>query len=230
MPSDLEQMAGTIAALSLGGGAYVQRQLERRLRLPHGPVPTPAGYEKPWLLLLVGSIAIIWFAESLGPFVSLRGGPLLTAVLLSVSSFLTLIAPAAALVVGVVIAQRSDRWPLAVTLVAVVAAWILQGVTYTLLIGFATGTPPPPGVDMPPIPTGTDDPRDLVSYLLSSELPLLIGAAMLGHWYGTRTRLQAYLGGLLREVAPDDREAIVAIAYDAARSRGANKGQRSSGS
>jgi hypothetical protein len=58
---------------------------------------------------------------------------------------------------------------------------------------------------------------------------LLIGVAMLGHWYGTRTRLQAYLGGLLREVAPDDREAVVEIAYDAARAQHAVV-ERSSGS
>ncbi|MDL2334963.1 MAG: hypothetical protein QFC55_02890, partial [Chloroflexota bacterium] len=69
----------------------------------------------------------------------------------------------------------------------------------------------------------------LIGHLLASELPLLIAAAMLGHWYGTRTRLQAYLGGLLRDVEPDDREAIVDMAYEAARAR-RSQDQRSNGS
>jgi hypothetical protein len=121
-----------------------------------------------------------------------------------------------------------------VTLVAVVAGWILEGVTHGLVIGFATGAdgPPivPPGVDMPPSPVDVYFGGGLLGYLVTSQLPLLIGAAMLGHWYGTRTRLQAYLGGLLREVRLDDREAIVAIAYDAASSRSATDDQRNSGS
>ncbi len=231
MPSDFEQMAGTIAALALGGGAYVQRQIERRLRIPVGPVPTRAGYQKPWAVLLGLSIVAIWLAQSANPFLSLRGGPA-TAVFLSVGSLLTVIAPATALVVGVVVAQRSDRWPLAVTLVAVVAGWLLEGVTFGLVIGFATNTDPglmPPGLDMPPNPVDVYAGGGLIGYLLASELPLLIGAAMLGHWYGTRTRLQAYLGGLLRDVEPDDREAIVDIAYEAARAR-RSEDQRSSGS
>jgi hypothetical protein len=83
---------------------------------------------------------------------------------------------------------------------------------------------------MPPDPTQEYFGGGLLGYLVTSELPLLIGAAMLGHWYGTRTRLQAYLGGLLRAVAPDDRDAIVGITYDAAQARSASSGQRSSGS
>lgn len=53
---------------------------------------------------------------------------------------------------------------------------------------------------------------------------------MLGHWYGTCTRLQAYLGGLLREVAPEDRETIVELAYDAAQTRSATGDNRNSAS
>jgi hypothetical protein len=229
----VEQMAGTLAALVLGGGAYVQRYIERRLNVTPGPVPTRAGYERPWLMLFVIGAVAVWLAQSAVPYFELRVGPM-TAVVSSVDSLLRLLAPAAALIVGVVIAQRSDRWPLAVTLAAVVVGWVLEGVTHGLVIGFATGTdgPPiaPPGVDVPPNPGDVYFGGGLLGYLVTSQLPLLIGAAMLGHWYGTRTRLQAYLGGLLREVAPDDREAIVAIAYDAAKSRSANGDQRSSGS
>ncbi len=36
-------------------------------------------------------------------------------------------------------------------------------------------------------------------------------------WYGTRTRLAAYVGGLLRQVSPSDSQAIVELTYDAAR-------------
>jgi hypothetical protein len=229
----VEQMAGTLAALVLGGGAYVQRSIERRLNVAPGPVPTRAGYEKPWLILFVLSAIAVWLAQSAVPFFQLLGGPM-TAVVSSVDSLLRLLAPATALVVGVVVAQRSNRWPLAVTLAAVVAGWLLEGVTHGLVIGFATGSggPPilPPGVEMPPNPVDVYFGGGLLGYLVTSQLPLLIGAAMLGHWYGTRTRLQAYLGGLLREVAPDDREAIVSIAYDAAAARRAGEGQRNSGS
>ena len=229
----VEQMAGTLAALVLGGGAYVQRFIERRLQVPPGPVTTRAGYEKPWWMLAVIAALAIWLAQSAVPYFELRVGPM-SAVLSSVDSLLSLLAPAAALVVGIVVAQRSDRWPLAVTLLAVVGGWLLEGVTHGLVIGFATGTsgPPitPPGVDMPPNPVDVYFGGGLLGYLVTSQLPLLIGAAMLGHWYGTRTRLQAYLGGLLREVGADDREAIVAIAYDAAQARSAGSDQRSSGS
>ncbi len=229
----VEQMAGTLAALVLGGGAYFQRAIERRLNVAPGPVPTRAGYEKPWFVLLALSAIAVWLSQSALPYFELRVGPM-TAVVSSVDSLLRLLAPAAALVVGVVVAQRSNHWPLAVTLGAVVVGWILEGVTHGLIIGFATGSngPPlvPPGVEMPPNPVDVYFGGGLMGYLVTSQLPLLIGAAMLGHWYGTRTRLQAYLGGLLRNVAPDDREAIVSIAYDAASSRSASEGQRNSGS
>ncbi|MDL2335536.1 MAG: hypothetical protein QFC55_05850, partial [Chloroflexota bacterium] len=168
VPKDFEQMAGTVAALSLGGGAYVQRQIERRLRIPVGPVPTRAGYQKPWAVLLGVAIVAIWLAQSANPFLSLRGGPM-TAVFLSVGSLLTVIAPATALVIGVVVAQRSDRWPLAVTLVAMVAGWVLAGVTYGLVIGFATNTDPgllPPGVEMPPNPVDVYAGGGLIGHLL----------------------------------------------------------------
>ncbi|MEP7360853.1 MAG: hypothetical protein ABI744_04665 [Chloroflexota bacterium] len=229
----VEQVAGTLAALVLGGGAYVQRNLERRLNVTRGPVPTRTGYEKPWFVLLALSIVAIWLAQSALPYFELRVGPM-TAVVTSIDSLLRLLAPATALVVGVVVAQRSNHWPLAVTLGAVVVGWLLDGVTHGLIIGFATGSPGPPilppGVEMPPNPVDVYFGGGLLGYLVTSELPLLIGSAMLGHWYGTRTRLQAYLGGLLREVAPDDRDAIVSIAYDAATARSASGGQRSSGS
>ncbi|MEO8625692.1 MAG: hypothetical protein ABI452_03240 [Candidatus Limnocylindrales bacterium] len=229
----VEQVAGTLAALVLGGGAYVQRAIERRLQVPPGPVTTRAGYEKPWWALLVLSVIAIWLAQSALPYFQLKVGPM-SAVLSSIDSLLQLLAPAAALLVGVVVAQRSDRWPLVVTLFAVVIGWLLEGLTHGLVIGFATGTdgPPlaPPGLELPPDPGQVYFGGGLLGYLVSSQLPLLVGAAMLGHWYGTRTRLQAYLGGLLRNVKPDDREAIVAIAYDAAQARSDTSGQRSSGS
>ncbi|HUP83678.1 MAG TPA: hypothetical protein VM284_05770 [Candidatus Limnocylindria bacterium] len=229
----VEQMAGTLAALVLGGGAYVQRYIERRLQVAPGPVPTRAGYEKPWLVLFVISAVAIWLAQSALPYLQLRVGPM-AGVVSSVDSLLRLLAPATALVVGVVVAQRSDRWPLLVTLLAVVAGWLLEGITHGLVIGFATGTdgPPmaPPGVEMPPSPIDVYFGGGLLGYLVTSQLPLLIGAAMLGHWYGTRTRLQAYLGGLLREVRVEDRDTIVDMAYDAARSRNIAEDQRSSGS
>jgi hypothetical protein len=221
----VDQMAGTLAALVLGGGPYVQRVIERRLRQPPGLVVTRAGYERPWFLLLAVSVVAVWLAQSALPFFQLRVGPM-TAVVSSVDSLLRLLAPATALIVGVVVAQRSDRFALAVTVAAVVGGWLLDGLTYGLVVGFATGTdgPPigPPGVEMPPNPVDVYLGGGLLGYLLASQLPLLIVAAMAGHWYGTRTRLQAYLGGLLREVEPEDRETIVELTYEAARARTSN--------
>jgi hypothetical protein len=218
----VDQMAGTLAALVLGGGPYVQRQIEHRLHLPPGPAVTRAGYERPWFALLAVSVVAIWLAQSALPFLQLRVGPI-TAVVLSVDSLLRLLAPATALIVGVIVAQRSNRFPLGVTLAAVVGGWLLDGVTYGLVIGFATGTggPPigPPGVEMPPNPVTFYFGDGLLGYLFTSQLPLLLVAALVGHWYGTRTRLQAYLGGLLREVEPEDREAVVELTYEAARAR-----------
>jgi hypothetical protein len=121
------------------------------------------------------------------------------------------------------VAQRSDRFALGVTLAAGIGGWLLDGLTYGLVVGFATGTdgPPilPPGVDMPPNPVTFYLGEGIVGYLLASQLPLLVVAAMVGHWYGARTRLQAYMGGLLREIEPADREAVVELAYEAARDR-----------
>jgi hypothetical protein len=229
----VEQIAGTLAALVLGGGAYVQRAIEHRLRVPPGPVLTREGYQKPWFVLLAISVVAIWLAQAAFPYFELRVGPT-TDVISSFGSFLRLLAPTAAFVVGTVVAQRSDRWPLAVTLVAVVAGWILEGVTHGLVLGFATGSggPPiaPPGFEMPPNPVDVYFGGGLLGYLMTSHLPLLIAAAMIGHWYGTRTRLQAYLGGLLRDVEHDDREAIVDMTFDAARARRAREDHRSSGS
>lgn len=71
---------------------------------------------------------------------------------------------------------------------------------------------------------------NLIAFLLESRLPLLTFAAMLGFWYGTRTRLQAYVGGLLRAVNPEDRKAIVDLAYERLESRGLEQAQRRSGS
>jgi len=228
----VEQIAGTLAALVLGGGAYVQRAIEHRLRRAPGPAVTRLGYQKPWFVLLAIAVVAIWLAQAAFPYLELRVGPT-TDVVSSFGSLLRLLAPATAFVIGTVVAQRSNRWALAVTLAAVVAGWVLEGVTHGIVIGFATGTdgPPiaPPGMEMPPDPAQVYFGGGLIGYLVTSHLPLLIAAAMLGHWYGTRTRLQAYLGGLLREVRPEDQDAFVEIAYDAARARRAED-QRSSGS
>lgn len=229
----VEQMAGTLAALVLGGGAYVQRYLERQLRVPPRPLLTREGYQKPWFVLLAISVVAIWLAQAAFPYFELRIGPTAD-VISSFGSFLRLLAPAAAFVVGAGVAQRSDRWAFGVTLAAVLGGWVLEGVTHGIVLGFTTGTdgPPvaPPGFDMPPNPVEVYFGGGLLGYLVSSHLPLLIAAAMLGHWYGTRTRLQAYLGGLLREVRPEDRETIVEMAYDAAQASSVPEEQRSSAS
>lgn len=110
---------------------------------------------------------------------------------------------------------------------AVGAGWLLSSLTLGLVIGSATGVPGPlpPGLGEPPNPVEFYFGPGALGFLASDRLPLLTVSAMVGLWYGTRTRLQAYLGGLLREVGPADRTAIVDLTFDAARTA-----QRAAGS
>lgn len=212
-------IAGTLAALVLGGGAYVQRVIETRLRQPAGPVVPMAGYLRPWYAVLLVGVAAIWLAQALVPWVELRGGPIFAVAASNIDTVLRLLPPAAAAGVGIFAGQRSDRWAPAVALGAVGAGWLLSSLTFSLVIGSATGSPGPlpPGVGEPPNPVEFYFGPGALGFLLSDQLPLLTVSAMVGLWYGTRTRLQAYLGGLLREVGPADRMAIVDLTFDAAR-------------
>lgn len=214
------EIAGTLAALVLGGGAYLQRELEARIRrAPSAPEPI-AGYQKPWWLLLVIGVIAVWLATVFVPFAQLRFGPV-TAVAQNLDTAIRLTPPAAALLVGAVVGQRADRYALLVILGAVFGGYLLAEWTSSAVAQLATGVPAPPDVFMPP--GAPPDPRpiylgdNLIAFLLDSRLPLLTLAAMLGFWYGTRTRLQAYVGGLLRAVRPTDRQAIVELAYEEAR-------------
>jgi hypothetical protein len=55
------EIAGTLAALVLGGGSYVQRAIEQRVRAPRGPVLPLSGYQRPWYLLAIAGLA--WLAR-----------------------------------------------------------------------------------------------------------------------------------------------------------------------
>ena len=219
------EIAGTLAALVLGGGAYLQREIESRIRRTIDAPEPLSGYQKPWwLLLLIGALAV-WIATVFVPFAQLRFGPV-TAVAQNLDTVIRLAPPAVALLVGVVVGQRAHRYALAVLLGAVLAGYLLAEWTTPAVAEVATGVPTPPGAFSPP-PGAPPDPRaiylgdNLIAFLLDSRLPLLTFAAMLGFWYGTRTRLQAYVGGLLRAVRPAERKAIVDLAYDEALAAGA---------
>ena len=127
---------------------------------------------------------------------------------------------------GVVIGQRSNRYGLAVTVAAVVIGWLLSLVTLNAVITAAVGTPPLPGgpPGAPPDPTSDLLGGGAVAQLLTGQLPLMTLAAMAGFWYGTRTRLSAYVGRLLRSVSPEDRDAVVTLLYDEARTTSAPGG------
>lgn len=224
------EIAGTLAALVLGAGAYLQRAIEARIRRPAaGPQPL-SGYERPWWLLLLVGVIAVWLATVFVPFAQLRFGPV-AAVAQNLDTVIRLTPPAAALLVGVVVGQRADRYAMVVILGAVFGGYLLAEWTSDAVIALATGTPVPGDLpsDLPPgaplgLPLGAPpDPRpiylgdNMIAFLLDSRLPLLTFAAMLGFWYGTRTRLQAYVGGLLRAVRPTDRQAIVDLAFDEAR-------------
>ena len=224
------EIAGTLAALVLGGGAYLQRAIESRLRrLPAGPEPI-SGYQKPWWLLLLIGLLAVWLATVFVPFAQLRLGPI-TAVAQNLDTVIKLTPPAVALLIGVLVGQRADRYALVVVLGAVLGGYLVAEWTSNSVIALATGSPVPGGFpsDLPPggppgfPPVAPPDPRpiylgdNLIAFLLDSRLPLLTFAAMLGFWYGTRTRLQAYVGGLLRAVRPEDRKVIVDLAYEEAR-------------
>jgi len=225
-----QEIAGTLAALVLGGGAYIQRSIEGRLRQPPGPVVPMSGYQRPWPLVLAGGIAVVWLAQAAVPWIQLRGGPI-TAVASNIDSVLSILPPAAALLVGVVAGQRSDRYPFVVALAAVGGGWLLSSLTLNLIVASAVGGPPamppdalPPGGELPPNPVDFYlGGSGVLGFLLADRLPLLTVAAMAGLWYGTRTRLQAYVGRLLREVSVDDRTAMVELAYESARATQARR-------
>jgi hypothetical protein len=220
-----QEIAGTLAALSLGGGAYVQRYFESRLRTPRSPVVSARGFERPWWLLLILATAAIWLAQALIPYIQLRVGPM-TAIVGSVDTLLRALPAAVALGSGVLIGQRSDRYGFAVAVIAVLIGWMLSLVTLNAVISAAVGAPPLPGgpPGAPPDPTSDLLGGGAVAQILTGQLPLMTLAAMAGFWYGTRTRLSAYVGRLLRSVSPDDREAVVALLYDEARTTSAPGG------
>ncbi len=182
-----QEIAGTLAALTLGGGPWLQRAIEGRLHQANGPVVPMARYLRPWPLILVLGAGAIWLSQAIVPWIQLRGGPV-TAVASNVDALLSLLPPAAALGVGLV------------SLAAVLTGWFGASLTYNLVVGAAVGNPGlPPAAGQPPNPIdfyfGSDA---LLGFALSDRLPLLAAAGLAGYWYGTRTRLQAYLGGLLR--------------------------------
>ena len=220
-----QEIAGTLAALVLGGGAYVQSAIERRLRAPRGPVVPLAGYQRPWWMLLVAGALAIAAAQLFVPWAQLSGGPI-TAVSPNVATVIGLVPALVALLVGAAVGQRAERYGLAVLMVAVMAGYVLGEWLRPLAIQGATGVPMPPDLippefgspDVPPDPRPVFLGEGFVRFLLENPLPLLTVAAMAGLWYGTRTRLQAYLGELLRMVRPEDRGAIVALTFETARS------------
>jgi len=213
-----QEIAGTLAALSLGGGAYMQRYFESRLNTARSPVVPMHQYERPWWALLIAAVAAVWTAQALVPYVQLRVGPI-TAVVGSIDVLLRALPAAVALGSGVVIGQRSNRYGFVVTVAAVLLGWVLSLLTLNAVISAGAGGPPPdiapPGA--PPDPTVDLLGGGAVAAILSGQLPLMTLAAMAGYWYGTRTRLAAYVGRLLRSISPEDREAAVAMLYEEAR-------------
>ncbi|HUR16773.1 MAG TPA: hypothetical protein VMZ33_05775 [Candidatus Limnocylindrales bacterium] len=231
------EIAGTLAALVLGGGAYVQRSIEQRWRTSRGPVVPLSGYQRPWYLLGAVGLVAVWLAASLVPGAQLCLGPV-TAVASNLDTLIRLVPPAVAFAFGVVAGQRADRYGLLVVVFAVVGGYLLAQLTQSLVITLATSPgvcgnpmvdpgvgPPigvPPGFELPPDPRPIYLADNIVALFLDNPLVLLMPAAMLGLWRGTSGRLGAYVGSLLREVTPGDRQAIVDLAYETAAS-----GQRS---
>jgi hypothetical protein len=223
------EIAGTLAALVLGGGAYVQREIEARLVTASGPVVPVSSYRRPWWLLFVVAIAAVWLAASFVPYAQLRGGPV-TAVASNLDTLIRLVPVGVAVLVGVLVGQRADRYGVVVTVVAIAAGYGLYLLTRDYVIALATmpdtGTVvvPPDGGPPPGFPSGgPPDPRpiylgeSLVAFFLDNPLALLMPAALLGFWRGATGRLGAYMGTLLRQVTPEERQALVELAYETAR-------------
>lgn len=216
-----QEIAGTLAAMVLGGGAYVQRAIERRIPHRRGRVVPLAGYERPWWILLAVCVIAIWLALSLGPYIQLRGGPV-TAVSSTIDTLLRLVPPGVALLVGLFVGQRSDRYAFPVVAAAVLIGYALSLWSADFVASLATGggiVPPsgPPGA--PPDPRGQYLGDGIVRFLLDNPLTLLAAAGMIGFWRGTRTRLAAYLGSLLGELSDEDRAAFVELAFESAEAR-----------
>ena len=235
------EIAGTLAALVLGAGTYVQRAIEQRWRAPRGAVVPLSGYQRPWFLVLLAGVAGVWLASSFVPWAQLCLGPV-TAVASNLDTLVRLLPPAVAFAFGVVAGQRADRYGLIVVIAAVVGGYALAELTANAVMTLATSPgicgnpavdpgagPPigvPPGFGGPPDPTTVYFADSLIALFLDNPLVLLMPAAMLGYWRGTAGRLGAYVGSLLREVTPAEREAIVELAYETAASGQASAKER----
>lgn len=205
----------------------MQRTLEARLPRPTVTLPSLAGYERSWFLILLAGTALVALSTVAAPLGSLLGGPV-TAVAANLAALLALLSPTIGFGVGVFAGARSDRHGALVALAAVVLGYLLGTAATGPLIDLLAGAPPsaPPGVPaappgMPAVPPGMPpDPRPILlgeglgAFLLDNGLPLLIMASLLGVWRGQQARLSGYVAHLLAVMPPSARTAVVELAYE----------------
>ena len=217
------EVAGTLAALVFGAGAWLQREFERRIRRPSMTLVSFDGYRiRWWIILILGAIGV-WLAESARIWIQLSGGPA-TAVSASANDALTLLPVGASVVIGLLAGARSDRWPFVVVLSAVVAGHLLALATADQVVALAVGAAPPPTLgpggppDLPPNPVSGLFGTGLGATLLTDELPILVIVSLASLWWGARMRLAFYLGHLAGALNDADRSALVDLAsHDAER-------------
>lgn len=217
------EIAAGIAGLFLGSGPSVQRTLEARLPRPTVTLPSLAGYERSWFLILVAGTALVALSTVAAPLGSLLGGPV-TAVAANLAALLALLSPTIGFALGVFAGARSDRHGALVALAAVVLGYLLGTAATGPLIDLLAGAPPsaPPGVPAAPpgMPAVPPDPRPILlgeglgAFLLDNGLPLLIMASLLGVWRGQQARLSGYVAHLLAVMPPSARTAVVELAYE----------------
>lgn len=208
------EIAGTLAALVFGAGAWLQREFERRIRRPSMTLVSFDGYRIKWWLFLILGAAGVWLVESARIWIQLTVGPA-TAVSASANDALTLLPVGAAIAVGLLAGARSDRWPFVVVLAAVVTGHLLAHATADQVAAFAVGLAPPPAIGpggppyLPPNPVTGLFGTGLGATLLTDELPILMIVSLASLWWGARMRLGFYLGHLAGALKESDRSALV---------------------
>lgn len=198
---DDTEVAGTLAALVIGAGPRIQRELEDVVPRTPDPVVSFAGYRLRWWLLLLAGAAAVWLAECLRVVLSLAGGPV-TAVSQSLDAALTILPVAAAIGVGVLAGARADRWPIMVVALAIVGGHLLADFTRPGVVNVvrsgepglvlcpptdapADATPPADGAPAVPPPVGGADEdvgpvADPCAGAPPDPVPALLGTGFLG--------------------------------------------------
>ena len=217
-----EEVAKSISVLVLGSITYVHRTLEKDKKqsgfslTPTGIVDRE-GYKLHWALLTIYSAIILFvaleFAALLGRSAAVAiKAPSGTSLAAAVGLGHLLLTCPATYFLGRWIGQRADKHLVLATFLFSAIVRVTEAIREyftTTDEGFLTY-----------YGFGKNSPRFLITIALATLFFWLI--ALLGMWRGYRTRLQAYVGYLLKRLPPNTQKAVVDLVYQEAAMQPAN--------